>query len=242
MRMWERQFKRIGVWLMVLWMVSAIPLGVFYAAYWSRVEQLPQSVARYEQRHGGRWVTVNQVSPWVIKALVATEDRSFYTNWGISLSGIGRSVLVDLNTGQPTEGGSTLTQQLVRDALLSPVKEFRRKISEALLSVLVTALYSKRQILTCYLNEVYFGQGAYGIFAASQRYFATVPRALSVPQATLLAGLVQAPTALDPVLHYQAAKNRQWIVLQSMVADHMLSLQRARSIFRAPLDLRGGSS
>jgi membrane peptidoglycan carboxypeptidase len=234
----KRGFAPIAWALTASLLVTGWPVALFYDHYWPRVQRLPAQVVAHETRHGGRWVTLREVSPWVPKALIATEDRSFYTNLGISWVGIVRSLLVDLRTHQFTEGGSTLTQQLVRNVFLSPVKKFRRKISEALLAVLVTALYSKREILTLYVNEVYFGQGAYGIQMASQRYFGQSARSLSLAQASLLAGLVQAPSYLDPFLHFSAAKRRQWVVLQSMVQDHQISQRQAVSAFDAPLALR----
>ncbi|WP_243239783.1 biosynthetic peptidoglycan transglycosylase [Sulfobacillus harzensis] len=235
-----RALQWIGGALTVLLLVSAVPIAQFYRSYWPRVSHLPRIVEAREASHGGRWTPLSAVSPWVPKALIATEDRSFSTNIGISFEGIGRSLLVDLKTGQFTEGGSTLTQQLVRDTLLSPVKRFQRKISEALLAVLVTVLYSKREILALYLNEVYLGDGAYGIQAASQHYFHVAPQSLTPAQATLLAGLPQNPSGLDPFIHWGAARKRQSQVLESMVADNMMTVGQASHIYRAPLDLAKG--
>ncbi len=226
-----------GIGVTVFLFMTSLPVIHFYQAYWPRVSHLPTIVRRREESHGGRWTTLSHVSPWVVEALVATEDRTFDSNIGISFEGIGRSLLVDLRSGQRLQGGSTLTQQLVRDTLLSPAKRFHRKIAEALLSVLATALYSKREILTLYLNQVYLGDGAYGIGKASQNYFKRSPAQLSPAQATLLAGLPQAPSEDDPLIHWRAAKDRQWQVLQSMVADNLLSTAEAQHVFRAPLDL-----
>lgn len=217
--------------------MASIPVLHFYQGYWPRVSHLPAIVRRREESHGGHWTPLSQISPWVLEALIATEDRTFDSNIGISFEGIGRSLLVDLRARQFQQGGSTLTQQLVRDTLLSPVKRFHRKIAEALLSVLTTALYSKRQILALYLNQVYLGDGAYGIGKASQDYFHTSPARLSPAQATLLAGLPQAPSEDNPFIHRKAAKERQWQVLRSMVADNLLSIAEAQHLVRAPLDL-----
>ncbi|MCY0877882.1 MAG: transglycosylase domain-containing protein [Firmicutes bacterium] len=230
--------QRVGAVLGLLWALSAIPVAGFYQSHWSRIIALPKLVRLREEREGGRWTSVTQVSPWLVRALIATEDRTFYSNLGVSFEGIARSLLVDLRYHQLVEGGSTLTQQLVRDTLLSPQKTFRRKISEALLAVMLTALYSKREILSLYLNEVYLGNGFYGIGAASYGYFGVPPGSLTIAQATLVAGLPQAPSAYDPLLHYRAAKVRQWQVLTSMVQDGMLSWRQANRVFRMPLGLR----
>jgi membrane peptidoglycan carboxypeptidase len=224
--------------LTVMLAVSAVPVVRFYQSYWPRVVALPTMVRMRELREGGQWVSLNRVSPWVVRALVATEDRTFYSNFGISFEGIARSLLVDLTTHQFLEGGSTLTQQLVRDTLLSPEKTFRRKVAEALLAVLLTVIYSKREILSLYLNEVYLGNGYYGIGAASRGYFGVAANALTSAQATLVAGLPQAPSAYDPLVHLHQARARQWQVLSSMVQDGLLTRQQAVHIFHMPLGLR----
>lgn len=232
-----RALTALGMVLAALLFITSLPIVHFYQGYWSRLKSLPTLVARRDQAGGGQWVTLAHVSDWVPKALIATEDRTFQSNLGISFEGIGRALLVDLRTHEFTQGGSTLTQQLARNMMLSPKKEFRRKVSEALLAVMITMLYSKRQILTFYLNEVYLGAGSWGIEAASRRYFGIPAMRLTLPEAALLAGLPQAPSGDNPLIHRRRAKDRQWEVLQSMVADNMISLTVARKAFREPLPL-----
>jgi membrane peptidoglycan carboxypeptidase len=232
------RIERLGGWILaVLVVFGALSVGRLYVAYWPRVTHLPEAVAALDRRHGTRPVPLGAVSPWLPKALIATEDRTFYTNLGVSTRGVVRSLWVDLTHGRPLEGGSTITQQLVRDRLLGLQRTFRRKIEEALLAVLVTVLYSKRQILAMYLNQVYFGQGAYGVAAAARVYFREAPARLTLPQAALLAGLPQAPSAYDPLIHRRAARRREWEVLENMVEDGMISRVRALAAFRAPLGL-----
>lgn len=230
---------KLGFVLAVLLALTSIPIARFYQAAWPRVRQLPALVHQRDQRYRGQWVNLDQVSVWVPKALVATEDRTFWSNLGVSLDGMARALLVDLKTHRFAQGGSTLTQQLARDMLLSPAKTFRRKVSEALLAVMITALYSKRQILTMYLNEVYLGNSSYGIEAASRRYFDVPASRLNLAQAAMLAGLPQAPSLDDPLVHWHLAKVRQREVLQSMVQDRVISPQAARRAYRAPLRLIG---
>lgn len=230
--------RHLGSWLLLLLFVWGVyRTALFYQTHWSSVVRLPSIVRSYVARHHGQWVTLGQVSPWLPKALVATEDRTFYTNLGISVRGIARSLWVDLATGRFTEGGSTLTQQLVRDQLLGFQKTVRRKLSEALLALAVTAVYPKSEILTLYVNEVYLGQGAYGVGRASQIYFGERASRLSLGQAALLAGLPQAPSYLDPFVHLNAARRRQWEVLQSMVATETITERQAQQAYRAPLGL-----
>ncbi len=223
--------------MVALFVWGAARIGLFYRSYWGTIHQLPAIVGASVRTHRGTPIHLSDVSPWVARALIATEDRSFYSNIGVSFEGVGRSLYVDLSSGRFVEGGSTLTQQLVRDEILGPEKTIRRKLSEALLSVAVTALYSKRQILSWYLDEVYLGGGYWGIYRASEGYFGKPPARLTLPQAALLAGLPQDPSALDPLTHLQAARRREWEVLLSMVDDDMLSLSAAHRVYRMPLHL-----
>lgn len=221
-----------------LLVASALRVAVFYRTHWSGVVNLPRAVAATDRRHHSIAVPLAAVSPWFLKSLVATEDRSFYTNLGVSVRGVARSFWVDMTEGRYAEGGSTLTQELVRDEILGPEKTFRRKLSEALLALAVTARYSKAQILDMYVNEVYLGQGYYGVGRAARGYFGVPARSLTIGQAALLAGLPQAPSALDPVAHLSAARRREWVVLQNLVAVRALTAGAARRAFDAPLHLR----
>ncbi|MCL6561518.1 MAG: transglycosylase domain-containing protein [Firmicutes bacterium] len=215
-----------------------VGLAVFYASYWPRLTHLNELAYAQMAEHGGRWVTLDEVSPLFVQALIATEDQSFWTNWGISFEGTARAVWVDLRAGRFAQGGSTLTQQLVRDLLLTPKKTIPRKLAGIMLSLMAARLYTKSQILTDYINEVYLGAGAWGIWAASHRYFGVSPTQLTAAEATMLAGLPEAPSALNPLRHWQAAKARQAVVLQNLVSVHDLTPSQARAIYQAPIPLR----
>ncbi len=224
------------IWIVVLLVAF---LAAFYVRYWSALTSLPTRVHNRILAHHSIPVSLNQVSPWFTKALIATEDRSFYRNWGISFEGIGRALVVDIETESFAQGGSTITQQLIRDLLLSPHKTIPRKVTGTLLALMTTVLYSKQEILTMYINEVYLGHNSYGVGRAAQTYFGRSAQNLSPAQATLLAGLPQAPSALNPDNHYHQAKTRQWEVLDSMVSDRLITWPTAHHIFSAPLNLVG---
>lgn len=218
-------------------LVAIAVLALFYWRYWAALEALPAKVQQRVASHHSIYVNNATGNPWLTHALIATEDRSFYRNWGISFEGIGRALLVDIRTLTFAQGGSTITQQLVRDMMLSPKKTIPRKVTGVLLSLMVTALYNKQQILNMYLNEVYLGHDSYGVDTAAHVYFGQSIRALTPAQATLLAGLPQAPSAYDPLTHYNVAKDRQWEVLTSMVSDRFISKSMAHRIFTQPLHL-----
>lgn len=160
-------------------------------------------------------------------AVLAAEDRNFYSHGAIDLASTGRALWVDITSRGLNEGGSTITQQLVKIQLLTPQKSVTRKLQELVLAVTIEQRYSKDQILTMYLNRVYFGHGAYGVGAAAKTYFDKDPKDLSAAEAALLAGLIQAPTAYDPVQHFDLAHERELYVLQGMVATGKLSSSEA---------------
>ena len=191
--------------------------------------------------HNSLPVSLNQVPHDLVRALIDTEDRSFYTNLGISFRGIARSLLVDLRGGGFIEGASTITQELVRDRYLTDQKSISRKIKEVLLSLEVTRAYTKNEILLAYLNEVYLGNGAYGVGEAAHVYFGEPVQKLDLAQSALLAGLPQAPSYYDPYYNLKAAKARQKIVLQNMVVAHDITQQQANAAYAEPLHLQNNA-
>jgi penicillin-binding protein 1A len=164
-------------------------------------------------------VSRNKISPWVPKATVAIEDRRFYHHGGVDPVGIMRAVVADVKAGKIVQGGSTITQELVRNLYLSRQQTFRRKITEACLAIKLSSHWSKDKILTAYMNQVYYGNHAYGIEAAAETYFSLSAKELSLPQAALLAGLPQAPSSFDPFRNPGAAIARRDEVLRAMLVN-----------------------
>jgi len=168
-------------------------------------------------------LTLQQMGPYAAKAVLAAEDRNFYNHGALDPASIARAAWVDVTSGGFNEGASTITQQVVKIQLLTPQKSFTRKVQEAVLAVALEQRYSKDQILGMYLNRVYFGHGAYGFGAAARTYFNKDAKDTTAAQAAFLAGLIQAPSAYDPVTHFDAAHDRQQYVLRGMVATGALS-------------------
>ena len=165
----------------------------------------------------GPFVQVEELPPHVTAAVLAIEDRRFYKHWGIDFWGLARATLANIQAGRVVQGGSTLTQQLAKNLFLTSERTFRRKVQETMLALWLEARFSKNEILSLYLNRVYFGGGAYGIEAASQRYFAVDPADLTLNQAAMLAGLLKAPSRYSPASHPEAAAERMQVVLRAMV-------------------------
>ncbi len=169
--------------------------------------------------NGGRRTVVSsdQISSWIKKATIATEDPNFYSNPGIDPVGVARAIYYLARYQRVVTGGSTITQQLVKNVLLTPDVTLDRKVREAILSLEVARRYPKDQILAMYLNTVYYGNLSYGVQAAAQSYFHKDAKDLDLGEGALLAGLPQAPSAYDPCENPQAALDRQQTVLSFMV-------------------------
>ncbi|MEX2659789.1 MAG: PBP1A family penicillin-binding protein [Acidimicrobiales bacterium] len=167
-------------------------------------------------------VALDDVSPAMVDAVVAAEDRSFRDHGGLDRSGIARALWVDLRGGG-LQGGSTITQQLVKNSYLTSQRTVSRKLKEAILAIKVERQLSKDEILERYLNRIYFGRGAYGVEAAAQAYFATGADDLDVAQSALLAGLIRSPESADPTRSPDIARRRRASVLDAMVATGALT-------------------
>ena len=172
-------------------------------------------------------LTLDQMGKYAPNAVLAAEDRNFYHHGAIDLGSTLRALLVDVQSGGLSQGGSTITQQLVKIQLLTPEKSLPRKVHELVLAVALEQRFTKDQILSMYLNRVYFGHGAYGVGAAARTYFNKDAKDLTAAQAAFLAGLIQAPSAYDPVLHFPLAQQRQHYVIEGMVTTHALSREEA---------------
>src|SRR4029077_19438435 len=170
-------------------------------------------------------VPLTYVSPNVINATIAIEDHTFYANNGVDFGAVVRAALADYSQRGIKQGGSTITQQLVKQLFIGPHPDnsLQRKVKEAALALELNRRYSKNQILEMYLNTIFYGSQTYGIEAAARSYFQTNAHDLNLAQASLLAGLPQAPTQYNPLVNLAAAKQRQFIVLTAMVENHYIS-------------------
>ncbi len=173
-------------------------------------------LAHFGDRYGA-YLTVDQMSPWIPKAVLAIEDRRFYRHPGFDPLGILRALIRNLSAGRVVQGGSTISQQLAKLAFLTPERSFTRKIKEALYTLWLEARFDKREILEVYLNRVYLGSGAYGVDGAAKRYFDKPATELSLAEAAMLAGLIKAPSRYAPTRDLELARQRAAVVLDSMV-------------------------
>jgi penicillin-binding protein 1A len=189
----------------------------------------------------GRWLTINQLPSEMKDAMVAVEDRRYYMHPGVDPIGITRSFYARAVQGRWTQGGSTITQQLARNIYLNSNKEFGRKIREIILALAMETKFSKDQILELYLNKVYFGGGAYGIDAASRKFFDHGAENISLAEAAIIAGLVKAPSRYAPTADAQAAVERAKVVVAVMQDAGMITATEAAGVKPADVKLAAES-
>ncbi|HMH65469.1 MAG TPA: transglycosylase domain-containing protein, partial [Rhizomicrobium sp.] len=228
--------KRRATWPYVLMMLGAWGVifgGLFFSHFLSSLPDVrslmitgpSQDVTilddrgRLIARRGltqGAMVKAEDLPDYVSNAFIAIEDRRFRSHIGIDPIGLGRAAFQNMMTGHVVQGGSTLTQQLAKNLFLSPSRTFDRKIQEAMLALYLESRYSKNQILTLYLNRIYFGAGVYGIEAASQKFFGKHASELGLTEAAIIAGSVKAPARYNPLSDSDAGLARARIVLTAM--------------------------
>src|SRR5579862_6162934 len=179
-------------------------------------------------------VSSSQISPWLKHAIVAIEDKRFYENRGIDVRGILRAAWNDI-LGRPVQGGSTITQQFVKNALNANAPTLARKLREAALAWQVEQHWTKDQILTAYLNTVYFGNGAYGVQQACKVYFDESASKVTLSQAALLAGIPEDPSLWDPVAHPKLARARRNLVLRQLLLQGYISPKQFAHASKAPM-------
>jgi membrane peptidoglycan carboxypeptidase len=221
--------------------LSVVAVG---AAAWLASPSPSTLAARVESRlHGatGHPVSVGAIPAILRDAVVSTEDERFYRHHGIDAIGVIRALPYDVTHLSFAQGASTITEQVAKVLYLGGNDHSPwRKLEDAAVAWKLENRYTKAQILAAYLNSAYFGENAYGIDAASERYFGIPPRRLDVGQASLLAGLIQAPSAYDPYRSPALARARQAEVLRSLVRNGFLELDRAIRTLARPLRLRSG--
>ncbi len=244
-------FAILAVLPLVLGIVGAVSLraGLPDEAAIGRMGELDQATAVFDAsdqlvftifKERRLDVPLEKVSPHVLQALLAIEDQRFYEHQGFDLIRIASATLANVRSGRAAQGGSTITQQLARQSFLTPDKTIRRKLQELLLAARIERQYAKRDILQLYLNKVYFGDGLYGIEAASQGFFGKHAADLSVDEAALLAGLVKSPSSYAPTISLERATARRNVVLQVMLDSGVIDRQTWEQTRVAPVHLLDG--
>jgi penicillin-binding protein 1A len=207
--------------------------GVIYAA--DDGSGQPRVLAVLRGSEARTLVDLDSVAPIMRHAVVAVEDRRFWEHGGVDLRAIGRALWADIRQKEVVEGGSTITQQFVKNALINDERTIARKVREAALAWQLQQEWSKRRILEAYLNTIYFGNGAYGVQQASLTYFGHGAKDLELHEAALLAGIPAAPATYDPVTNPERARERRRVVLEAMLGEGKISQSQLREADAEPL-------
>ncbi|MBN1754887.1 PBP1A family penicillin-binding protein [bacterium] len=183
------------------------------------------------------WVPLEKMSPYLIDALLASEDQNYYRHWGVDIWGITRAMMENIRARTIVQGGSTITQQLARTLFLSRKQTYMRKVKEALTAIKLERKYSKQEILELYLNQNYMGKGAHGVQAAALSYFGKDIDSLNIEEAALLAGVLKAPYRYSPANNPELGLKRRNIVIESMRREGKISREVADSIKQIPIKM-----
>ncbi len=191
-----------------------------------RLRHIKQAV-NDEMLNKEHYIVLDDIPLSLRRAVIAVEDSHFYDHSGFDIIGIARATVVNIEAGEIEEGGSTITQQLVKNLFLSQEQSFTRKAEELLLAVDMERNFSKDEILELYLNTIYFGSNFYGIYDAAKGYFGVEPKDLTIAESAMLAGLPNAPSLYSPYVNFMLAKKRQLIVIDAMVKENILTNSEA---------------
>lgn len=229
----------LGILLLVFFMSSYLTFKAKTANVGEIKANLQTSTTLYDKKDAragtlytqkGTYVELDKISPEIQNAVISTEDRSFYTNPGFSVKGLARAAVnLVIHRGQITGGGSTLTQQLAKNAKLSQKQTFSRKFEELFLAVQITKTYSKKDILAMYLNNAYFGNGVWGVQDASRRYFGKNASELDASEAAVIAAMLRSPSYYNPADHLDNATSRRNLILGLMVDNGKLTESQAKA-------------
>src|SRR3990170_180789 len=252
---WRAWLKRLFVWGATITALLLLALGtsVYFAArsmpgYTTLMNSQVGQTIVVRARDGseivalgpsyGQWLYSDEIPQVMKDAMVAVEDRRYYSHIGVDPLGLVRAVYVAIRDGNQVRATSTISQQLARNVFLNSNRTFDRKLREAVLAMALEAKFSKQQILELYLNKVYFGGGAYGIDSASRKFFSHSARELSIGEAAIIAGLVKAPSRYSPTADVDAAVGRANVVLEQMRRYGAIGAAEAASVDVSEVRLR----
>lgn len=224
-------FRKILLILFILILVfGSICFIIGYSTYSKAIEEKPLISRMQEIENNDNFVSFDELPENYLNAVVAVEDHRFYNHGAIDLYAIARAIWINLSNFELREGGSTITQQLAKNVVLSQEETASRKLGEIVAAFDIEKNYSKEEILTLYVNSCYFGEGYYGIYEASMGYYNKEPKDLNLDEASMLAGVPNAPSVYAPTVNPDLAKKRQKHVLDKMVENGYISKEEANSI------------
>ncbi|MFC5467366.1 transglycosylase domain-containing protein [Cohnella suwonensis] len=245
---WSKLRRRLG-WLTLLTLIACAGAGIAMLRYGSLpsgatmksteiVDSDGNVIASLQRGMNREVVKLADISPWLVKATLAVEDRRFYEHAGVDWRGMARAAWVDARHMSKQQGASTLTQQLARNLYLTHERTWKRKLKEAWYAARLEQTYTKDEILEMYLNQIYYGHGAYGAEAASRLYFGKSAKNLTLAESSLLAGIPKGPRYYSPHLRPVESRARQKTVLAAMADTRQISRKEADTAAKSPVDVR----
>ena len=240
-------FKKFIIFNIIVFLLSII--GLYCYAYFSPKLDIKNANQFYiyddnndliyQGSGNNEWISLDEVSPYFIDAIVSTEDKNFYKHFGFDFIRIAKAMFVNLKNGKIVQGASTISQQYVKNMYLDFDKTWQRKLEEALLTLRLEVHYSKDEILEGYINTINFGQGNYGILNASQYYFNKDAKDLTMEEAIMLAGIPKSPNNYNPVSNYKASIKRSKLIADLMYKNDYLSSDKINTLFINEIDIYG---
>ena len=230
--------KRFIIILFVIIVVSAVSLGMYgYTLYEEKIEEQPIADKVSDIKNDYYFVSIDEVPNEYLDAIIAVEDHRFKEHGAIDIIGIGRAILTNVKNRELQEGGSTLTQQVAKNLyFISEDTVVRRKIAEMFMAIELENKYSKEDILELYINTIYFGDGYYGIKQACNGFLNKEPKDMNLAEATMMAGVPNAPSAYAPTVNTELCKQRQNKVISAMIEYNYITKEQADSIDQSFID------
>jgi len=239
MRRFKKGMLKFLIFIFIVLCISWFGLKYYFTHVNIISNQVRSDVSTQVKAHHSQLLTYNDIPEMYRNAIISTEDRSFLTNKGIDVRGTIRAIFVDVGSGQSLQGGSTITQQLIHNTILSNTsKSLSWKLLESAYAIGLYDTMSKQETFAFYTNVIYFGHEANGLYQAAQTYFGKAPSQLSAGELTMLAGLPNAPSVYDPYKNMTLALKRQHIVIQNMVDNGVISELQAKQIISEPIVLK----
>ena len=215
------------------------PEEVSLTEKFDRLMNIEDAVASKRQKKK-RYILLRDIPRAMRQAVIAIEDKRFYNHSGFDVESIARATVVNVEEGEISQGGSTITQQLAKNLFLTQERSFTRKVEELFLAIQIERHFDKNKILEMYLNTIYFGSNYYGIYEAAHGYFDKEPKDLSVAECAMLAGIPNAPSIYSPYVNFMLAKKRQLVVIDAMVKAHFIGNYEAEKARVEEIILREG--
>lgn len=224
-------FKKILIFLLIIILVVSSVLFIIGFSYYSKALKEKPLISRVEEvTKDEHFVSFEELPKNYINAVIATEDHRYYDHGAVDLIAICRAVWVNIKSGELQEGGSTITQQVAKNLVFTQAETMERKLGEFFAAFDLEKNYSKNEIFALYVNSSYFGDGYYGIYDASMGYYKKEPKDLNLDEASMLAGVPNAPSVYAPTVNPELAKKRQMHVLNKMVEYGYISKEDANSV------------